>query len=868
MASHGIHLPQAVALERAFAKFLRFRPEGQKGPKKSGWVRLHEHFNASTGARYISGAFGIWSGSRNESYTVEAACADWSPADRAAWIEARKAAERAAAQERAKEGESAADKARRMWAKGRVPKPELPPHPYLERKKVGAFGVRLGFNDRLMIPLCDVQGAVQGLQYIAPDGSKVFGTGTIKEGRSHVLGEIREGAPLVFAEGYATGASVHMATGWPVVVCFDAGNLGPVMAEYRRLYPDLALVIAADNDRHLLQRLAERIGKHGIVCTVGELRDGLKKGLLELDWNIPDGPTVELVAGWKNDLNGVARIEGTLGVAGALAELVIENAGQAKAHAAARRFKARVLTPFFADRESAHTDWNDLHVAAGLESVREQLTAGMDAPPEKPRANAGAQRADKRGGGRDGKGGGAGDGGQEREGDMPLIDRFTLIYGTTTVWDEQKSDIVKIEALKVAFGKRIDWWLGQPDRKIVDQDHVVFDPSGRCKPPEYVNLFDRLPLELPPRTGASCARVIEHIMCLCQDNDTLFQWVMSWLAYPLQHPGAKMRTALILHGRTEGTGKSKLGEVMRRIYGRYCTSVGQAELQRDFNDWISAKLFIIAEEVVSRQDRAHLQGALQALVTQPTVQINTKNMPIREEANHANFMFLSNQQVPVLLNPRDRRYTVIRVETEHPAEYFAAIDKELEEGGAEAFYQYLLEFDCGDFNAFTRPIETRDRLHLITLGMGPDQRFVHYWVSGHAGIPFCCCPAGSLYSAFKAWCKLNGERFVPTSTQFGRTVTEELERLHAPPKRTKRYEGYSDKEVSDGNWPTTTQTLQGIVYFVQPAIECMEPPTPDKERPPPADPAPDPTEPAYFNPKIKLFLVQLHELLASARRAL
>ena len=865
MASRGIHLPSTVDLGRAFSKFLRFRPEGAKGTKKSAWVRLHEHTSATTSTRYISGAFGVWTGSVNESYTVEAVTTEWSPAERAAWVEVQRAAQKAAAQARADEGLGAAEKARRMWQRAKAFVPTTPPHPYLVAKRVGAFGVRLGFNDRVLVPLCDVQGEIQGLQYIAPDGGKVFGTGTVKEGHSHLLGLVSHDQPLAFGEGYATCASVHMATGWPVVTCFDAGNILPVMQAWRRLYPELTLVVVADDDRHLVQRLSARLlSAHGIACSAAELRASMQR-----EWAIPDGPRVVLDAGWKSDAAGVMRIEGTLTVNGVEQPVVLENAGQAKGHAAAKKVKARVLTPFFADRDSPATDWNDLHCAAGLESVKAQLLEGIAGPPEKPAANDRAQRGGKgrRGDGDAGKGG-AGGYGAEREGDLPFLERYTLIYGTTTVWDEQKREIVRLEALKVAYGKRADWWLGNDDRKMVDQSHVVFDPSGKSKPPEFVNLFDRLPLEEPP-PGAGCARILEHIWNLCQENEAIYQWVMSWLAYPLQHPGAKMRTAVVLHGRTEGTGKSKLGDIMRRIYGRYATSVGQSELQRDFNDWLSAKLFVIGEEVVSRQDRAHLQGYLQSLIDRPTVQINTKNMPIREEDNHANFMFFSNQQVPVLLNPRDRRYTVVRVERMHPPEYFAAIDAELDAGGAEAFYRHLLEFDVGSFSVFSRPIETKDRIHLITLGMSTDQRFLHYWQSGHAGVPFCTCPAGNLYDAFKAWAKLNGERFLPSSTAFGRTVTEEFERLEAPPKRSKRFESYSSKAIADGDWSDHQTVVQGIVYFVPSQAERMKPPATDEPvaAAPDAEPV-DCTDPLHYNARIKLFQVALHEMLSAARRAL
>jgi putative DNA primase/helicase len=49
-------------------------------------------------------------------------------------------------------------------------------------------------------------------------------------------------------EGFATCASVHEATGRPVAVAFDAGNLAAVARELRRLYPAALLVVIADND--------------------------------------------------------------------------------------------------------------------------------------------------------------------------------------------------------------------------------------------------------------------------------------------------------------------------------------------------------------------------------------------------------------------------------------------------------------------------------------------------------------------------------------------------------------------------------------------------------------------------------------------
>lgn len=852
MAQYDIDVPARVDLAKAFKGYLRWRPSSETKSKKTAWARLFEYRSEKTSRIYITGKFGV----RGDAWEVEATPTDWSPAERAEWLEQRKEAERAAEAARAKDAESAAEKAARMWAKGR----DEGTTPYLERKNVGAFGVRILFGKQVAVPLRDMQGTLHGLQYIYPekvDGvDKRFGTGTIKEGRFHLIGEVQKGVPIAFGEGYATCATGHMATAWPVVTCFDAGNIEPVMAVWRKLYPDHEFVILADDDRHVVERLCERLARVG-VTVAPEAFSKEKGGFRPMEWELPDGTAVHLKVGVGNDSNGCSRLEGSLTVGGQVQMLKLENAGKAKAIAAAKRHKATVLLPRFADRSSPFTDWNDLHLLEGLPACREQMLSS--------RESGGAAPGKKRANGRP-QGGGAGEGsGQEGTGgeDQRFIDRYTLIYGTTTVWDAQTRKIVRIEALKAMNKRLTDWWLGRSDRKMVDEDRVVFDPTLQCKPPEWVNLFGGLPLE--PDSTKGCARIVEHLYNLCQQNDRLFHWVASWLALPLQKPGAKMRTAIVLHGRTEGTGKSLMMDIMRLIYGRHGKSITQLQLQSEFTGWMSGMLFCVAEEVVSAADRKHHKGLLQNLVTNEVVQINEKNMPVRQERNFANFAFLSNDQIPMLLNPKDRRYMVFKCEMEHPEEYFQAIRAELDAGGAEAFYAWLLEYDVDGFNEFTRPLDTKDRLHLITLGMNPDQRFFHFWSKGHAGVPFTHCPARDLYTAFKAWCRVNGERFVANATAFGRTISEHLEALQAPPKRVVRYQGWSEKCIEDGDFKGIAGSTQGIVYFVPVAK-----PEDEGEPRPPGEPAAEASEDGKANvsKEVQRFQEQLHELVRSARRAL
>ena len=54
---------------------------------------------------------------------------------------------------------------------------------------------------------------------------------------------------ILLAEGYATAATLHMASGKQVAVAFDAENLVAVASVLREKYPELRITVCADNDK-------------------------------------------------------------------------------------------------------------------------------------------------------------------------------------------------------------------------------------------------------------------------------------------------------------------------------------------------------------------------------------------------------------------------------------------------------------------------------------------------------------------------------------------------------------------------------------------------------------------------------------------
>jgi putative DNA primase/helicase len=140
--------------------------------------------------------------------------------------------------------------------------PATDDHPYLLRKRVKAHpGVMAGpwpqrqRENCLLIPLRTASGQLATVQAIYPDKTsdgrdKDFLRGGAKRGAHFVIGDLTAAPCLLIAEGYATAATLHEATGHAAIMAVDAGNMQPVAEALRAIHPDRRIVIAADHDRH------------------------------------------------------------------------------------------------------------------------------------------------------------------------------------------------------------------------------------------------------------------------------------------------------------------------------------------------------------------------------------------------------------------------------------------------------------------------------------------------------------------------------------------------------------------------------------------------------------------------------------------
>lgn len=210
----------------------RFSPTGKRSDR-AAWYVLHNDGLAA-------GVFGCWRSGLQSTWCGKPEC-DLTEAERSAQREQVRAAQRQRDTEQALRRQQASHTAMQRW---QAAAPAVQ-HPYLLAKGVGAHGLRVE-GGLLLVPLRTTDAALASLQTIRPDGTKRFLPGGRMRGCYHAIGAL--GAVLVLAEGYATAASIFEATGLPVAVCFNSGNLLPVARALRRKYPELVLLVAADDD--------------------------------------------------------------------------------------------------------------------------------------------------------------------------------------------------------------------------------------------------------------------------------------------------------------------------------------------------------------------------------------------------------------------------------------------------------------------------------------------------------------------------------------------------------------------------------------------------------------------------------------------
>jgi phage/plasmid primase-like uncharacterized protein len=191
-------------------------------------------------------AFGCWRS--GDSFTWQLRDTNDNPPTQKEREEARQRCEKARIQAERERVEAYASAASQAAARRASYQPAPRDHPYLAKKGIAPHSARIDPDGRLVVAIYGEDGTIQSLQSIAADGSKRFMTGGKVQGGFCLFGSVRADGPILLAEGWATAATLHEATGLPVYAAFSASNLHHVAKMLEARYPTAQRVICGDDD--------------------------------------------------------------------------------------------------------------------------------------------------------------------------------------------------------------------------------------------------------------------------------------------------------------------------------------------------------------------------------------------------------------------------------------------------------------------------------------------------------------------------------------------------------------------------------------------------------------------------------------------
>lgn len=268
-----------------------------------------------------------------------------------------------------------------------------------------------------------------------------------------------------------------------------------------------------------------------------------------------------------------------------------------------------------------------------------------------------------------------------------IKDKPFVFHGTKYQYDTEKSELKTIipGAAKCYFrvGDHYFEHLSVPDKNgqlemvyhrrmssTITSDHgkniLQHVPKYKawCTKPDHVNFqavinncYNRYkPFEHEPADSADCPITLDFLKHIFAEQ---LEIGLDYIQLLYQRP-TQMLPILCLVSKENNTGKSTFGKLLKGIFKGNMATIGNADLENDFNGGWADRLVICCEE--SFIDKKKTIEKIKALSTGDKIQINMKGVDQIEIDFFGKFIFMSNNEDNFLIaNEHDERFWVRRV---------------------------------------------------------------------------------------------------------------------------------------------------------------------------------------------------------------
>lgn len=232
-------------------------------------------------------------------------------------------------------------------------------------------------------------------------------------------------------------------------------------------------------------------------------------------------------------------------------------------------------------------------------------------------------------------------------------------------------------------------WVKWEGRRTVKA--IVYKPGEEQFCGENGNLLNTWrPSKLIPIKGdvSYFLKYIDHLFAL---DSTYKEWFIRWLAYPFQHPGTKLHTAVVCWSLMTGTGKSTIGYILEVLYGEHnFKEIEESDLTEKYNHWAVFRELIMGDEIRGDNARA-MSNKMKTMITRKKMTVNLKYRAQFDYDDCLNFYFTSNHSDAFFVTPQDRRLFVHHANEEKVMKLFPnkVFNEWLKNGGYNAILHYL-----------------------------------------------------------------------------------------------------------------------------------------------------------------------------------
>lgn len=297
-----------------------------------------------------------------------------------------------------------------------------------------------------------------------------------------------------------------------------------------------------------------------------------------------------------------------------------------------------------------------------------------------------------------------------KEGEIYMSVQEGILENILLSGEERLPDILPV--LKAAFNVRSNERIDL-EKEIIN----LFVPT------EYMLLSKNQETFHPKKAFPHIYRLVMNLIPKYRERKRF----LNWLAGILQ-TRQKQLTAWVLKGE-QGAGKGIfLDYVLKELFGRRQTvKVEDSDLQSDFNPWLKNTILVAFNEVAhDNSTRNNIKSRIKAIITDPDVMINEKNIRNYFITNYVNCLFFSNEKVPLFIEQKDRRLNVVSTGPnlltfdwfrKDPEAYINSLKSEV-----PSFAQFLMNWKYDPIAAKTC-IDNDEKASMVSVGLNKFEEF-------------------------------------------------------------------------------------------------------------------------------------------------